>query len=803
VVTVAPVESRSGRGVVVVEPRLPRRARRPADLLRLLVVLLLLVGLVVLASFATGTRGALEQDLIQATRGIARFAVLVGTLASGVVTLAVPVGLAVDLMIRRRTWQLLDALVAATVGIGVSYALNVWIEHVQPGQVLEALTKTVDGERTHPIQGLLVTVVAFLTLAGLAGRRFWRAAATISIASVALFGFLSGRVTALSTVVSLLIGWAVGLAIRYAVGAASTRPSGTEIADALVTSSTPIDRLERILTDSEEPRRYLAHQPDGGLLRVEVLDRDTYGSVLFYRVLRRLRVRGPATRRTFLTVRTAIEHVALMVLAARSAGACVPELVAVSEVGPYAALVAFRHLPGRGLHRVADEDGDVDDDTLTAVWEQLRLLQRRKIAHRSLIADNLLLTDGGRVALLELSSGEIAANDLILRLDTAQLLTTLSLLAGPRRTVATAVEVLGPNPVVDSLPVLQRIALSRETRRDLKAHKGLLHDLRAQIIDVTPVDAAEVEEVKLERLSVRTLIAVIGAAVALYIIATRFTQVDFASLAHINWAWGVATLGLSVLTFLGAGMTCAGFVLKKINLLRATLVQYAVGFAGLLAPTAVGTVALNVRFLERSGVDPAVAVSSVGLVQLVMFVGHIALLVLFGVLAGTGANESFTPPAGAVVAVLVLVIIALIGLSLPVGRRVIQKRVQPLVRRVVPQLVAVLQNPRKLALGLGGALLLNLAYIAALDTSLRAVGQSLPFATVAVVYLAGSVVGSAIPTPGGIGAIEAAMAAGLTAAGIPAAIALPAVLLYRIATFWIPIPIGWLSLTYLQRVGSL
>jgi glycosyltransferase 2 family protein len=389
-----------------------------------------------------------------------------------------------------------------------------------------------------------------------------------------------------------------------------------------------------------------------------------------------------------------------------------------------------------------------------------------------------------------------------MRLDTAQLLTTLALLAGPRRTVATAVEVLGPNPVVDALPVLQRIALLRETRRDLKQHKGLLHELRAQIIDVTPADA-EVEEVKLERLSARTLLAVVGAAVALYIIATRFTQVDFASLGHVNWGWAVATLGLSVLTFLGAGMTCAGFVVNRISLLRATLVQYAVGFAGLLAPTAVGTVALNVRFLERSGVDPAVAVSSVGVVQLVMFVGHIVLLVLFGVLAGTGTNESFTPPAGAVVAVLVLVILALVGLSLPVGRRVIQRRVQPLVRRVVPQLIAVFQTPRKLALGLGGALLLNIAYIAALDTSIRALGQTLPFATVAVVYLAGSVVGSAVPTPGGIGAIEAAMAAGLTAAGIPAPIALPAVLLYRIATFWIPIPIGWASLTWLQRVGAL
>ena len=48
-----------------------------------------------------------------------------------------------------------------------------------------------------------------------------------------------------------------------------------------------------------------------------------------------------------------------------------------------------------------------------------------------------------------------------------------------------------------------------------------------------------------------------------------------------------------------------------------------------------------------------------------------------------------------------------------------------------------------------------------------------------------------------------AMAAGLSAAGLPAGISVSSVLLYRIATFWIPIPIGWISLTWLQRVGSL
>ena len=128
---------------------------------------------------------------------------------------------------------------------------------------------------------------------------------------------------------------------------------------------------------------------------------------------------------------------------------------------------------------------------------------------------------------------------------------------------------------------------------------------------------------------------------------------------------------------------------------------------------------------------------------------------------------------------------------------------RPLVRRVVPQLIAVFQRPKKLALGLGGAVLLNLAYIAALDASVRAFGHSLSFSAVAIVYLAGSVVGAAVPTPGGLGGIELAMASGLTATGLPAGVAVSAVLLYRIATFWIPIPIGWVSLTWLQKVGSL
>ena len=69
----------------------------------------------------------------------------------------------------------------------------------------------------------------------------------------------------------------------------------------------------------------------------------------------------------------------------------------------------------------------------------------------------------------------------------------------------------------------------------------------------------------------------------------------------------------------------------------------------------------------------------------------------------------------------------------------------------------------------------------------------------AVVYLTASAVGSLVPTPGGLGAIEALMSAGLTAAGMHGAAAVSAVLLYRLLTFWLPVPIGWLALRYLER----
>lgn len=99
--------------------------------------------------------------------------------------------------------------------------------------------------------------------------------------------------------------------------------------------------------------------------------------------------------------------------------------------------------------------------------------------------------------------------------------------------------------------------------------------------------------------------------------------------------------------------------------------------------------------------------------------------------------------------------------------------------------------------------MLTLGYVACLDASVRAFGGEVSFAALAVVYVTGNTVGTAVPTPGGLGAVEAALTAGLGAAGLGAGIAVPAVLLFRLLTFWLPIIPGWLAWNRLQRHGWL
>jgi len=802
-VTQTPPAPTDAQGVVVVEPPSSGRVRRPGDVLALLFALAVLFVAVGLGDVAVGTASGLEQDLIGAGGVLPRVLLRLFGWAGGIGLLVLLVVKCIDLLVRSRSRQLLEAVAAAGVAALLALLLQRLVLDGHFGAVLAALTKGLpDGGRTTPLDGVIVASIAFFTVAGVGGRSFLRTAAVVVVGSAILSGFLSGGVTALALFASALLGWAVGLATRLALGAASTRPPGIAVATALIGCGLDITRLELVEPTPGGARRYAGSGP-GGSMDVHVLDRETFGTAIGRRVLRRVRLRGPSTRGPSLTVRGAVEHHALMAMAVAKAGVRAPELLAAAEVGPSAAVLAYRPPAGAALDPSAATATTLSEDDLAAFWHVLALLQRARIAHRGLSADHLLLDERGGAALSEAGTGDIAAAELSLRLDVAQLLTTLALLVGPRRAVASGVSSLGSQAIVKSLPLVQAIAMDASTRSALRAQKGLLRRVREQVLELVP-EGEPVEEVELRRLTPRTLVTVVGGGIAAYVLLTQLAQVNVGQvLDRAEWGWALGVLGFTVLTIAGASLVITGAVTARLSFFRTYLTQLAVAFTGLVAPSAIGNIALNLRYLQRAGVDPAVAGGSVGLAQLAQFSSYFVLLLFSSVLAGTGQQASFTPPLAAVIGLIVAVALLLVALAVPASRRLVVGRFLPVVRRVVPRVVAIFQDPRKVATLFSGALLLDLSFVAALTCATRAFGAAPDVAAVAVVYFAGAIIGSAVPTPGGLGGVEAALSAGLVAVGLDASVAVSSVVLFRLCTYWLPIPFGWASLNYLQREAAI
>ena len=88
---------------------------------------------------------------------------------------------------------------------------------------------------------------------------------------------------------------------------------------------------------------------------------------------------------------------------------------------------------------------------------------------------------------------------------------------------------------------------------------------------------------------------------------------------------------------------------------------------------------------------------------------------------------------------------------------------------------------------------------AVLAVSIRAAGAAVPWHDLLLVYGSGIAAQSLNITPGGLGVAEGTLSLALVATGLRASQALAAVLLYRLASFWLVAFAGWLVLLWLRR----
>ncbi|MCV2392882.1 flippase-like domain-containing protein [Actinotalea sp. M2MS4P-6] len=798
------------------------RVHHPADLVAVVISAVAIAVVCILAAYAQGTTTGVTEDVQGFASLVRRLVFLPVAVLEGLITLVVPVAVLFELLARRLLRHAAEAVLAAVLGMVASVVATWLITRFGIPSLQSAFSVFRGGEGTVTIFPLLVGMTALLTVAGPRSRRrsvAWSWNAVWLGLGVAL---VTGLLTLPGALVTPLLGRMVGSGVRYASGVQSERAYGRSLVDGVrragfdpralirvrgVTADSPegddslaTDLASVALARHSDQRVYAMVDASGVRRDVLCLDGDRQVIGVLARWWRSLRLRG-IDGRTVVSLRQVAERVALLSYAAASSGVRTPRLLSMAEADD-SMLLVFEHVTGAVPIRDADP-ADVDDDTLDAAWEQLRLAHQAGLAHRALTSDAVLLdgTPGARGVLLTgWESGDVASSELARRMDISQLLAVLALRVGAERAVASAGRVLTED-LASIGPLLQTIALPRATREEVRAQRGLLGEVREALLELLP--EADVEPERLTRFGVRTVLTVVlsvGAGV-LVVTTINIDQIRVALGESEPW-WAAATFALGMVTFLGAAIALAAFSPIRLPLWRTTMVQLAAAFVSLVAPAGVGPAALNLRMLTRRGVSNALAVASVGLVQLSQFLTTIGVLVVLSLISGS--SRALRLPSSTVLIVVALVAAAIgVALLVPQVRRWAVERLLPIWRQTWPRLVRLLSQPRRFAVAALGNLIVTVSYLGAFWASLAAFGQDLSLIDLALIYLVGNAAGAIVPTPGGLGTVEAALITGLSTAGIPVAIATSVVVLFRGLTFWARIPFGWLAMRRLQRTGEL
>ena len=205
----------------------------------------------------------------------------------------------------------------------------------------------------------------------------------------------SARRSSFDTLLAVLAGWAAGAAVIVALGAPSRRPTGASIAAGLAAVGRAAGTAR-----AGQPRRPRLHAllrapvADGSALFVKALGDDERSADLLFRVYRRLQPRDLGDEKAFSSLRRAVEHEALVALAARDLGVRTPRARGRSpRPSPTASCSPTRRSPA--APSTASSPSEVTDDVLAGVWEQLALLRSHRIAHRDLRLANVFLADDG------------------------------------------------------------------------------------------------------------------------------------------------------------------------------------------------------------------------------------------------------------------------------------------------------------------------------------------------------------------------------------------------------------------------
>lgn len=456
--------------------------RSPVDVLRVVIALACVLTVVVVEQFFGDVTTSFFSDLLRGFESLPPALVTGVVLIVRVSTLAVLAGGLVVALSSGR-WRML-----LTVGLSAVMAIALFslARAVVDDQSAEAITRSTDvpgpvDDVEFPTGLGLAAAAGVVTAAAPWIRRSWRRIGWVPLVGLAGARFLTAPV-AFDTLDALLIGWLSGSATLVALGAPTRRPTKEAILAGLGSVGVPMRQLDAASVDARGSTPYFGVTAEGARVFVKALGQDERSADILFRLYRRVHRHDLGDERPFSSLRRAVEHEAFVALAARDIGARTPRLVAFTDAEPNGFVLAYEAVAGKSLDRV-DPDR-VDGAVLAAIWEQVNILRRYRIAHRDLRLANIFLGEDGNISMIDFGFSELAASELLLATDIFNLMASSALQVGPERAVASALAFVGPAALGPSLARLRPHALSGATRSSFKERPGLIDDLRHRIATV-------------------------------------------------------------------------------------------------------------------------------------------------------------------------------------------------------------------------------------------------------------------------------------------------------------------------------
>jgi uncharacterized protein (TIRG00374 family) len=317
--------------------------------------------------------------------------------------------------------------------------------------------------------------------------------------------------------------------------------------------------------------------------------------------------------------------------------------------------------------------------------------------------------------------------------------------------------------------------------------------------------------------------------VAVYVLAPKLLGLDKAlsRFDDAKWYWvaiavvfNFGAFAAYVALFRGVlGGTSGDEVHRRLGV-RAS---YEITMAGLAATrifsaAGAGGIALTYWALRKAGMPRRRSACRMVAFLTLMYSVYLIALVLCGILLRVGVLPGDAPVGGTIVPAAVAAAIIVVFLLIALIPQDVERRIDRYAggyrrKRFVhklatgPATVATgvrtaldyVRHPRRGALAVSGAVGFWAANIAVLWASFQAFEGHVPFGVLVQGFFLG-MTANLVPSPaGGVGSVDAGMIAAFVLFGVPTAAVFPAVLMYRVIAFWLPIPPGVVAYFQLRR----